>query len=150
MKKHFILILTGLSIGIGLISCSSRSVPQLTKEELHDHIEFLASDSLKGRYPGTAEDKIAAQYIASDLQNSGLELLFNEGLQAFEITTNLETGENNSLVINDQNFVLNEDFTPIIFNTNKELEAEAQRSFSERIHNYAKCFMSVVDEIANT
>ena len=32
----------------------------------------------------------------------------------------------------------------------RELEAEAYNSFSERIHNYAKCFMSVVEEIANT
>ena len=109
MKRNFILILIGIAFGFGLVSCS-KSIPQLTKEELYNHIEFLASDSLKGRYPGTAEDRIAAEYIAQDFQNSGLELMFDEGLQAFEIITNLETGKNNSLTINDKSFVLNEDF----------------------------------------
>lgn len=124
MKKRTILFAFIILFSLSYFACTSKIRPQLTKGELHDHIQFLASDSLKGRYPGTPEDKIAAEYIASDLKNNGLELLFDKGLQAFEITTSLESGNNNSLTINNQEFILNEDFTPIVFSTNKVLEAE--------------------------
>lgn len=123
MKKRTILF-AFVILFLSQFSCTSRIQTQLTRDELHDHIQFLASDSLKGRYPGTPEDEIAAKYIANDLQNSGLELLFNEGLQAFEITTDFKTGDKNSLKVNDQEFVLNKDFTPIVFNSNNSLKAE--------------------------
>jgi aminopeptidase YwaD len=124
MKKRTNLIALVILFSLSQFNCTSQIQTQLTKDELRDHLQFLASDSLKGRYPGTSEDVLAAKYIANDLKNNGLELLFNEGLQSFEITTNLETGENNSLTINDVKFLINKDFTPIVFNSNNKLKAE--------------------------
>ncbi len=123
MKKYNVLVVTALIISI-IQSCTSQVQNDISKEELYDHINYLASDSLKGRYPGTPEDKIAANYIANQFEKSGLNLLFNEGLQAFEIKSNLKTGDNNSLSINNNNFVLNQDFTPLVFSANSMLEAE--------------------------
>jgi len=37
--------------------------PEISIDELHEHISFLASDSLKGRFPGTPEDRVAAEYV---------------------------------------------------------------------------------------
>jgi len=121
--KNYILIVSALILTISQ-SCSSQNQPEITKDELYGHIEFLASDSLKGRYPGTLEDKIAAQYIANKFETSGLELIFNKGLQSFEITTNLKTGDNNSLSIENKELKLNKDFTPVVFSVNNTLEAE--------------------------
>lgn len=124
MKKQSFLILITLLLGIGQ-SCSTLKVqPDITKDELYNHIGFLASDSLKGRYPGTPEDKVAAKYIATNLKNSGLDLIFDQGLQSFEITTDLKTGEKNLLAINDQAFGLNVDYAPVSFSTNSIVEAE--------------------------
>ena len=105
-------------------SCNTNKVqPEITKDELYNHIKFLASDSLKGRYPGTPEDKVAAEYIATNLKNSGLELMFNDGLQPFEITTELKTGDNNLLAIDGKEFEVNKDFIPVMFTANDTVEA---------------------------
>jgi hypothetical protein len=85
---------------------------------------FLASDSLKGRYPGTPEDIVAAKYIAGEMQKSGLDLLFENGLQSFEITSIIKAGAGNSLYINNQEFKLDSDFTPLSFSANIHAEAE--------------------------
>lgn len=103
---------------------STNTEPEITKEELYGHIEFLASDSLKGRLPGTPEDKITAEYIASQFKNIGLELLFESGLQNFEIPSKLNMGDNNSLTILNESFNINTDFTPIPFSASTKLESE--------------------------
>ncbi|MCX8079798.1 MAG: M28 family peptidase [Bacteroidia bacterium] len=45
--------------------------------ELRKHIEYLASDDLKGRGTGTEEEKKAAEYIASYFKKYGLKPLFD-------------------------------------------------------------------------
>lgn len=123
MKKYPALVALAVILSITQ-SCSTGKVqPEITKEELYDHIQFLAGDSLKGRYPGTPEDKIAATYIANEFEKSGLELLFNKGLQAFKITNELQTGNNNFLSVNNQHFEVNQDFIPVMFTANDTLES---------------------------
>jgi len=90
MKKRTILITITILMGIWQSCTSSEVNPEITRDELYNHIKVLASDSLKGRYPGTAEDRIAALYIANELKQSGLELMYNNGLQSFEITGNIK------------------------------------------------------------
>ncbi len=80
MKKILIVILLALTWG------QSYTQEAITSEEVFAHIKFLASDSLKGRFPGTPESKIAANYILSDFLKSGLKPMFNDGFQPFEIT----------------------------------------------------------------
>lgn len=123
MKKQSISILLLFIFGISLSCSSSKVDPDITKNELYNHILFLASDSLKGRYPGTLEDKVAAEYIAKQMQNCGLELLFNNGLQSFEITSNIKAGTGNVLYINNQEYKINYDFTPLSFSENIHAEA---------------------------
>jgi len=96
----------------------------ITRDELYNHINFLASDALKGRFPGTNEDKLAARYIAKQFNISGLELLYSEGLQEFETMPTLTVGENNSLIFNNVNLSLKTDFSPYPFSVNNELESE--------------------------
>lgn len=124
MKKRTIFTLIAIILGIWHSCISSNINPEITKEELYNHIKFLASDSLKGRYPGTPEDKIAALYIASELKKTGLDLMFDEGLQTFEISGNIKSGTNNHLSIKDIEFTLGENFIPVVFSKNKSLEAE--------------------------
>jgi Zn-dependent M28 family amino/carboxypeptidase len=45
----------------------------ITPRELEGHIRFLASDLLEGRAPATRGGRIAAEYIAAQLQSYGVE-----------------------------------------------------------------------------
>jgi hypothetical protein len=123
MKKYSNLIVLVLVLIIQ--SCTNQKVqPEITQEELYNHIDFLASDSLKGRFPGTPEDKVAAQYIAQELSQSGLQLMFNEGLQDFKITAKLQTGDHNHLSVKGKEFSIHQDYIPVIFSTNESVEAK--------------------------
>ncbi|MCB2195249.1 MAG: M20/M25/M40 family metallo-hydrolase [Bacteroidetes bacterium] len=124
MKNYPILIALVLILNISQ-SCTTKNIqPEITQDELHDHIDFLASDSLKGRYPGTAEDKVAAHYIAKELSESGLQLLYDNGLQDFKITTKLKAGDNNQLSVEGKDLSLIQDYIPVMFSSNDSLEAK--------------------------
>ena len=45
----------------------------ISKKDIEEHIAFLASEELKGREAGTADEAKAANYIADLFRNSGLE-----------------------------------------------------------------------------
>ena len=55
------------------------------------HIDYLASDALLGRQPGTAGDTLAAVYICETLWSYGYKPMVNEGLQPFRVRDSLWT-----------------------------------------------------------
>ncbi len=124
-KRNIFLLLLLLIPGSLLMTvCSfNKEDPNITTEELFQHISYLASDSLKGRLPGTEEDRLAAIYIADEFSKAGLQLIGDGGLQAFEVITDLETGATNYLRIGDMDAGLSEDFAPFPFTANKESSA---------------------------
>ena len=114
----------GLLGSLVITGCSFiKEDPDITTDELFQHISYLASDSLKGRLPGTEEDRLAALYIADEFRKAGLQLLGDEGLQSFEVITDLEMGETNHLSIGDTDAGLSTDFAPFPFTADKELSA---------------------------
>jgi Zn-dependent M28 family amino/carboxypeptidase len=54
-------------------SSATRVARALDPRVLQSHLEFLASDALEGRAPGTRGGEAAAQYIASQFRRLGLE-----------------------------------------------------------------------------
>jgi len=92
--------------------------------ELQDHIKYLSSDSLKGRMTGTQGDSLAAEYIRNELATLGFIPISGDGLQRFRVTSRLLPGDGNVLSIDGQSFVLEKDFTPFVFSSDSELEAE--------------------------
>lgn len=92
-------------------------------DELRTHIEYLASDSLKGRKPGTPEDLLAAEYIRDRLADAGFSALFDEGLQYFDLTDHIEVGDKAEFVFNGVSYESGKDFTPVSFSASEELEA---------------------------
>ena len=124
-NRYTILLPLFLLTGIIIYSGCTRQKenPEITTDELFQHISYLASDSLKGRFPGTEEDRLAALYIANEFSKAGLRLMADEGLQPFEVITDLETGAENYLRVGDVKEGLSEDFAPFPFTANKELSA---------------------------
>lgn len=98
--------------------------PNITTEELQQHVVYLSSDSLKGRMTGTEGDSLAAEYIKDELASAGLKPLSGDGLQRFKITRGMSPGNANSLVAGSVSFKCDEDFMPMSFSSNGELEAE--------------------------
>ncbi|MDZ7724495.1 MAG: hypothetical protein U5R06_17255 [candidate division KSB1 bacterium] len=97
--------------------------PDITSQEIHDHIAFLAADSLKGRLPGSPEGRQAADYIRHEFEMSGLQLLADQGFQSFEIVTELEPGDGNRLTFGDSLYTPGEDMLPLSFSANDSLTA---------------------------
>jgi len=121
--RHYFKFFLVISL-ILLFACRSNKIdePGITIPELEEHIEFLASDELKGRLPGTEGDIQSAGYIRDALESWGLVPAVDNGLQSFEIVSSLEAGNSNKLLINDKP-VPPEKFMPLAFSESAEFEA---------------------------
>jgi len=97
--------------------------PEITSTDLQKQIGFLASDSLKGRKPGTPEDAVAAAYIRDFFSKAGLKLLFDNGYQKFEIVSDVKPGANNSIAFGDFIAKQGVDFTPLSFSSSAVVAA---------------------------
>ena len=106
-----------------VVSCSKKYNPGITVDELKNNIEYLASDSLKGRKSGEEGDLLAAKFIRSKFENAGLELLFDNGFQRFGLVTSAEVGDGNTFLVNGTSFDVEKDYLPYAFSANAEVEA---------------------------
>lgn len=124
MKKFSFPFQVAATVLILACSCSRTSEdPAIRQDELLAHLNFLATDSLKGRYPGTPEDAVAAHYIAGEFKKAGLRLLNGDGLLPFEVTTRQDYGKNNNFSSAGCDAVFNQEFAPFPFSANDSLEA---------------------------
>ena len=85
-------------------------------DPLYNHVKYLASDDLKGRYPGTNGGYLAADYIRNEFRRTNLTLLGEDGFQYFDIVSKAEIGESNKLVFNNKNYLPGIDFIPLSSN----------------------------------
>ena len=96
---------------------------EVTVEELRQHITYLSSDSLAGRYPGTEGDMMAATYIRDQFVSSGLKPEAEDGFQYFTLLQSVSPGQRNHFEVNDSAGELGSDFAPFPFSGNAELTA---------------------------
>lgn len=112
MKNLFIY---SLIIFLGLIACTQSNQSNLseniTPADIETHITFLASDSLKGREAGTANEAIAANYIADHFRDFGLE----------------PAGDNETYF---QEFTIN---TAVLRNPHASQDAEGEKRLSKNV-----------------
>ncbi|HKL37557.1 MAG TPA: PA domain-containing protein, partial [Bacteroidales bacterium] len=115
-----------LVAGILFTACQSqKQVPRdITVPELREHIHYLASDDLKGRYPGTDGSHKAIQYIRNEFTRAGLTLKGEEGFQSFQVTVAQKPGPGNALSIGDQKFTLGKDYTLMPFSGNGKVSGK--------------------------
>lgn len=122
MKKIFLFF----GVFLILFSCKQNGIdnPEISIQELKDHITFLASDSLKGRKPGTPEGRVAANYIEKQFHDFGYKPLGDKGFQYFDVITSVEAGPDNSLTAGELPGTLDTDFRPFSFSANGSLDAD--------------------------
>ena len=92
--KHLILFIFFIVVFAG---CGKKYNPEITAGDIKTTVEYLASDSLKGRKPGTDGSLLAAKYIGEQFENASLEMLNDNGFQKFGLVSAAEFGEGNML-----------------------------------------------------
>lgn len=107
-----------------LLLFSCKGTREITENELRDHVIYLSSDSLKGRESGTESDSLAAHYIMSEFLEYELKPLKDDGFQRFRIIKDIVPGKNNYLSVNGISFKTGQDFIPMSFSSDSEMEAE--------------------------
>ena len=107
-----------------IVSCTTKYNPDITADELRNSIEYLASDSLKGRKAGSEGDLLTAEFIRGKFQDAGLELLFSDGFQPFGVVTEVALGEGNTFRFNNREYEVEAGFMPYSFSSNSEFSGE--------------------------
>jgi aminopeptidase YwaD len=120
-------IIKGLIFTILIIvsggACTAQNSAGISSAELKNHVQYLASQDLAGRYPGTNGDVSAAIYIRDCYRKYGLNLFPDDGFQSFQVTTGIKKGSNNFLTINGQVANSDSDFSPIPISENGKVES---------------------------
>ncbi len=120
--KHYQVIISGLLLLLIAASCS-KNKSAVTAKELREHIQYLSSDSLKGRLTGTPGDSLAAEYIKAKFLAYGLVPVSGDGFQRFKITDKVVADSLNALSVNGKSFKHGDDFEPSSFSENGTLKA---------------------------
>lgn len=97
---------------------AAQSITRFDPVIIQDHINYLTSEKMAGRYPGTHGDSLAANYIIRNFSEAGLELMFENGLQPFSVVTGVELQDGNKFHSSTDTAVLNSDFVPLSFSAN--------------------------------
>ncbi len=139
MKKIILIIFVALqTISFSQVVDS----PEITKEEIYEHIKYLASDELEGRFTGTEQCRIAAEYIAKEFEKAGLQPVFNGSyFQEFPFISDIKLGDNYLKFSDEETLSLevNNDFTPLPFSDNLSVEGKlvfAGFGISSKENNY--------------
>lgn len=95
----------------------SKKADKIVLANLEAHTRYLSDASLEGRRMGTPGDKLASDYIISELSKVGVQPRGdNKGwVQAFEIDNGREVSADAFLEVNDHSFVLNKEYFPLAF-----------------------------------
>lgn len=127
VKRILLLPLACLS----LMASAQKKVDKKAAASLQAHISYLASDKLEGRRTGTPGEKMAAEYISTQMKQAGIGP--GEGgnyLQEFTIREGKTAGEGTKLVIN-QKALSSKQFVPLPFSANKSTSGEVLPNVNE-------------------
>ena len=117
---------------------SARLTPEIAAGELRAHVSHLASDALEGRLVGSEGSRLAADYIATRLNEAGLEPFGENGtyFQSFEFNSGvrLVPGANRLTLTQPAGnagaaaapvaFEADRDFRPLSFSDNAEVSGQ--------------------------
>jgi len=129
MKKNFLICLYAAVIFTTTTFAQNADNAEVTASEIKDHITYLSSDDMKGRFSGSKEIYNAAMYIKAEFEKYGLKPAFGDNyLQEYPFIAGIEmVGENEiDFNIGDKEVEpeLYKDFIPVPFSGSGEVEAK--------------------------
>jgi hypothetical protein len=129
MKKSLFALILPVLFFISAYGQHKAPNAEITAQEIQHHIEFLASDDLKGRLSGSKEIYIAAVYIKDEFESYHLKPLFKDSyFQEYNFISDVKLTDNNTLAFNINNkkekLELYKDFIPTTFSGKNHIKAE--------------------------
>lgn len=122
-------------LSISVFSVNAQKLKKADKviiANLQKHIGYLADDKLEGRRAGTNGEALAMTYISNQFSEIGLLPKGEKGFfQPFDINDGKQVNEATSLFIKGKELKLNEDFFPLAYSGNAELDAEPALALQE-------------------
>jgi aminopeptidase YwaD len=119
------IILFGTMLFSPLVLAQGTSSPDITSNEIREHVKYLASDELQGRGSGTEGNTKAAIYIAMNLKLWGLKAAGDNGtyFQPFDFVSSVKLGSGNSVTLKGlptggPKLEIDRDFRPFGFSSN--------------------------------
>lgn len=115
--KQYVLLIQLLS----LVFCS---IQGFTQTDIYKkHVNYLASEQLKGRKAGTDGDSLAAMYIRQQFEEIGLSRFTPSGFQYYKLVTDVNAVKGNTLTVDGNEYIHEKDFQPFSFSSSEELSA---------------------------
>lgn len=97
--------------------------------QFKEHVRFLSSDTLKGRFTGSKGERIATEYIAHLFQKAGLEPAGDNGtyFQEFDVTAGVVLGTRNALHVSSMEGMIKKpalglQWQPLAFSASQSFE----------------------------
>ena len=115
LKKTFFCCIIFLLFFPHFISAQSL----ISQTAIRDRIAFLASDKMKGRFPGTPEIWECAKFIRKNFKAAGLQPLVKHYFQYFQPIVKIDTGANNTFQFEEFKGRLINDYIPLSFTAMK-------------------------------
>ncbi|MFN2531159.1 MAG: M20/M25/M40 family metallo-hydrolase [Pyrinomonadaceae bacterium] len=135
IKKLLAILITASVIAATVVAQQQFSQLAPDPAKLMQHVSYLASDALNGRRTGTPGANDAAHYIAGEFSRIGLRPATQKGgasrrlsiamsqyLQTFPYVAGVELGAGNVLTFANQPLRVGEDWMPLGFSANGNLE----------------------------
>ena len=113
-----------------LLGAQIKRSPEITAAELRGHVQYLASDALKGRKAGSVGADKAAGYIANEFKLDKLAPMGDHGtyFQRFEFVAGVQLGTANTFVARENGTTvdlrLDEQYRPLGFSSNGTFTGE--------------------------
>jgi Zn-dependent M28 family amino/carboxypeptidase len=136
MKRKYITILVAVFLAaVGSIAQQPAAQLEPSIARLQQHISYLASDALDGRRTGSQGANDAAHYIAGEFSRLGLRpaiqkagasrrlsVAMSQYLQPFPYVAGVTLGPGNILSIGDKKARVGQDWMPLGFSSNSQVE----------------------------
>ncbi|MBI5008533.1 MAG: M20/M25/M40 family metallo-hydrolase [Bacteroidia bacterium] len=131
MKKSFLTLFSIILIYLSA-SAQKEGLASINKDNLESHMEFFASDELKGREAGTDANEIAALYIKTNIMRMGLKPDAGGYFQGFPLTMVKSSVKESYLKVSDNsgNQLFSTDSILQIIPPKGTLEAEGNLVFA--------------------
>jgi hypothetical protein len=104
-------------------------------KNIFKHIEYLSSDALQGRWPGTKGDSLAGQYIKAAFSKSGVKPLSGQYDQPFDVIVKLDAAQGSNFIrtISGENLLLNKQYSIFPFSGSAKIEAPVLFAYDNAI-----------------
>lgn len=88
-----------------VISASAFAQSDITEKEIKEHIWTLAAPQMKGRFPGTAQNKKAVNYLVKQFKKSGIVPYNGSYIQEFTAKIRVKKGVQDTPYVKTQNVI---------------------------------------------